>query len=324
MKVLTSIFFVAILMACAAPVPINSGQSDFVSRQELQVVSLAQEGMALFNASRFFEAEARFRKALFLDPSLENIKFNLSIVLEKAGFYPEAKQILLELISAHSDNANYLAALARVFKAEGETTLARNYLHRAREQFEDEQNLPASYNIAKALFDFELSLGNTDVAICEAESVLNDSALRQAVDSKELFNNLVLLFISTGNCGRAAAYFENNSPFYMSDESVESLFLRSQLTFCANDLIQTVDLAERASLLPGLDPVKSFELSTLNICSRFLLNEDGLLERESEQGRIEAIKQALKSGALSTLYWSPALIACAHSLNEEIEAQNSD
>ena len=130
-----------------------------------------------------------------------------------------------------------------------------------------------------------------------------------------------MLLVASGECNKASNIFEQTSVNFMPEDSVESLFLRAQIAFCNNDLEQTIEISERASILSGLDPVKSFELAAVNLCSRYLLQDQQLFQIDSEVGTFVAVKQALKSGSLSTLYWSPALISCANSMNQEVESR---
>ena len=289
------------LGSCALPVPIGSELNGFVPNKELQIVSLAREGMALFNTSRFYEAEARFRKALFLDPSLDNIKFNLATTLERIGLYAEAESIYKALIKQEGENALLHAALGRLYIAQFDYDNARKEFYRALSlaNTDDDKKLVATLN--QSLITLEFGVGHIDEAICLAREISTSAK------SPESLVQYIRLLLSAGLTQQASDALETSSDI-AADDSPNGIYLRTLVWFAMGKNEDAQELSERLLAGAALDPSMDFELRIINLNSRYIEKEPGLLEQEDTQNFIKILSESIKSSALTSLYWSPVLL----------------
>ena len=309
------------LVSCAAPIPIDEDLSPFVTRKELLVVSLAQEGMDLYNNGRLFESESRLRKALYLNPELDNVRFNLAISLEKATFFEESEKILNDLLRKYPDNYNYYAALARVKKDQGNYAESEKLFYKAADLAEKQQDLNAQLNIIRSLASLQLSQGNLAAAICHTEQAMQLSVQKALAGAPEIFVQLISLLLSEGKLEKAAYLFDQRSALYFADNSAASLYLRSQILFASGDMDEVILTSERAQIMPGADPIQKFELTVLNLAARYLIKDPKLFELQSEQYTLIALNQTLETGGLTSLYWSPQLLKTAWQMIKDPELQ---
>lgn len=112
------VLLLAILSACALPqavVPVEVG----IDRHDIKAVNLSREGLALYQKSRFEEAELKFRQALYLAPTAASIKVNLSAALRSQQLYDEAELLLNQVALEDPQALEAKAALAALLYEAG-------------------------------------------------------------------------------------------------------------------------------------------------------------------------------------------------------------
>lgn len=296
------VYVVSILGGCALPVPIGSELNGFVPPRELQIVSLAREGMALFNSSRFFEAEGKFRKALYLDPTLDNVRFNLAATLERTELYAEAEEVYLNLIKKDGEKAIYRAAYGRLLVSKGLPEAGKRQFARARVLAELEEDLPIISTLSQSLRTLEFSLGQIDEAICEAK------ALTLANKSIQSLGQYIRLLLSSGRIDQASRVLDTVGPEVILDDAVPSLYLRTLILNASQARQEALELSERVLATPALDPAIDFELRTINLISRYQDSEPELFEKKEYLEFLRILDDSLKASSLTSLYWSPQLL----------------
>lgn len=291
----------ASFFGCAAPAPIGVELNGFVSERELQVVGLAREGMQLFNDSRFFEAEARFRKALYLDPSLANVKFNLATTLERIGLFEEARGIYLGLIGSEGEKAIYHAALGRLAMSQANYSEGQREFLQARTLavLDDDKELAVSLSQSLVLLNF--GMGNIEEALCESKELL------QTTKNVDTLRQNVRLLLSNGATAEAEAVLQNIAPEIVADDTPVSLYLRTLVLNAEGQSHSALELSERVLATPALEPAIDFDLRVVNLSERFLLKDPRIFDSEESIGFVNVLSEALESNPLTSIYWSPRL-----------------
>lgn len=298
-------------LGCALPVPLGSELSGFVPAQELQVVSLAREGMALFNASRFFEAESKFRKALYLDPSLDNVKFNLATTLERTELFEEAGQIYKELIRKDGEKSIYRAAYGRLLVSEGKAEAGRDQFIIARSLALLEDDEAKVKSLSQSIVTLAFGLGRTDEALCEAK------ALCLKNQNSESLSDYLRMLISSGMVEKASRELESVGAEVLPEDSILSLYFRTLILFALGSKEEALELSERVLAYPGIDSTIEFELRVVNMIIRYQNSEAELFESDERLGFLKVLDESFKASTLTSLYWSPQLLTAAKEMLED-------
>lgn len=290
------------LSGCAKPVPFGQELNGFVDARELLVVSLAREGTHYFNKTRYYEAEARFRKSLYLEPSLSNIRFNLATTLERVGNYQEAQEIYQELIDQEGDNPLFRTAYGRLLLAYGDEGASKKEYTEARNMalLDNDKNLVIA--ISQSLASLAFRTGELDEAVCEYEMLLDLS------NSLDVFRHYIRLLLSLGRAEKAQEVLENRGPEITTDDSIVSLYLRTLILFAREEIYDALEFSERILATPNLDSQIEFELRAINLTTRYMMAEVGLFERVQSLSFLKILSEAVEANPLSTLYWSPQMI----------------
>lgn len=156
-----------LLAACALPVA-EIDHQEFVPNRDLSAVSLAREGTAYYQKSRFVEAEFSFRKALYLYPNAKNVKANLASALRASGQYDEAEDILIALNAGAPKSIEYLGSLARLYVEKGDYAAARRYFTQAYEVALEKEDFASAARFARSLSVLAFRIGDEPAALCQS------------------------------------------------------------------------------------------------------------------------------------------------------------
>jgi tetratricopeptide (TPR) repeat protein len=145
------------------------GQADaavFLSSNELLAAGLVSESITYGSKGRLFDAEARLRKALAVDPENERILFNLAVVIGQAGQYEEAIAILDSLRRTQGDKPNLLLALADIRNTQGDRRQARSLLKDAFGIYANVGNTAQAALVARSISNLAFAEGLEQEALC--------------------------------------------------------------------------------------------------------------------------------------------------------------
>ncbi len=173
----------ALLSACAIPQS-HSGFSiastneageriEFASTEDLMVSGLVTEALSYANASRFFDAEIRLRRALYLKPSNDAVAYNLAVVLSQSGQTEEAQVIIEGLVQRHPTNPNYRLALAEIYRLEGRPGDAIETLKELFWSLKRNNNIPRAVGVARSISNIAFGMGNEQEALCYSYEALS-------------------------------------------------------------------------------------------------------------------------------------------------------
>lgn len=167
------LFVLVCLVGCAVPrnpadfsiVPASGGDA-FLSSNELLVSGMVSESVTIATKGRFFDAESRLRKALFLSPGDPIISYNLAVVLGQQGYADEALSLLKQLREKQGEHPRYYLASADVYVAQGNLLKAREQLKAAFEFFIEAQNWSQAALVARSVSNLAFADGSEQEALC--------------------------------------------------------------------------------------------------------------------------------------------------------------
>jgi len=144
----------------------SGDDGEFASSKDLRVSGLVSEGLGFANVGRLYNAEARLRQAMYLEPSNDRIAFNLAVIVNQAGQSQEAKQIMQRLLGKEPRNPTYLQAMADISVSDGDHEGAKTILKDAFTIFKSAENLPRAALIARSISNIAFGMGNEQEALC--------------------------------------------------------------------------------------------------------------------------------------------------------------
>jgi tetratricopeptide (TPR) repeat protein len=157
----------------------GSEENPFLSTDQLLASGLVSESMQYGAKGRLFEAEARLRKALYLEPNNDGIKFNLAVVLGQGGNTEEALGILNQLRSALGEQPYLLVAIADIHNGLGDRDQARTELKRAFALYRGAGNDGQAAIIARSISNLAFAQGLEQEAVCYSWEALTLAASPQ-------------------------------------------------------------------------------------------------------------------------------------------------
>lgn len=190
-------------LACACALPPEVGKSNFVSREEVMVASLTEDGLAQFKSGQFGEARLTFLKAQALAPSSRPIKRNLAITFTRLGEAELALEIYRELLAEDESNPELQFEYAQALMGAGELDAALVVLKAALQKAFNMGDQKLILANARVLSDLSFRLGLEDEAICYSDTIL---AYRK--DQAEIIRHTKLL-LGVGRFEEAASLIEN-------------------------------------------------------------------------------------------------------------------
>lgn len=173
-RTLVATMMIATFVGCAIPrdhhtfsvyAP-GSEQNPFLSTDELLATGLVSESMRYGAKGRLFEAESRLRKALYLDPNNERIRFNLAVVLGQGGNSDEALDILNTLRGALGEQPYLLVATADIHNGQGDRERARAELKKAFSMYRGVANDGQAAIVARSISNLAFAQGLEQEALC--------------------------------------------------------------------------------------------------------------------------------------------------------------
>ena len=169
------------LVACAIPrdqstfsvAPTGGAGDPFISSQQLMVAGLVSESLGYGTKGRFFEAEARLRKAAYLEPTNSNIAFNLAVVLIQTGNTAEAVEILGRLRGEGWNLPQVLMALADAANIDGRREEARSLLKEAFNIYKAAGNVAQAALVSRSISNIAFAEGLEQEALCYSYEALS-------------------------------------------------------------------------------------------------------------------------------------------------------
>lgn len=147
--------------------------TEFISSSDLRVAGLVSEGLSFASIGRLYNAEARLRQALYIEPNNDRIAFNLAIVLSQAGQSQGALEIMNRLVAKEPKNPAYMQALADALEASGDHEGAKAKLKEAFVIFKENNNFPRASLIARSIANIAFGVGNEQEALCYSYEALS-------------------------------------------------------------------------------------------------------------------------------------------------------
>jgi tetratricopeptide (TPR) repeat protein len=144
----------------------GSEQNPFLSTDALLTNGLVSESILYGTKGRLFEAESRLRKALYLDPNNDGIRFNLAVVLGQGGNSEEALEILSALRNTSGEQPYLLIAIADIYNAQGERERARAELKKAFSIYRSVANDAQAAIIARSISNLAFAQGLEQESLC--------------------------------------------------------------------------------------------------------------------------------------------------------------
>jgi tetratricopeptide (TPR) repeat protein len=138
----------------------------FASPEELVISGLLVDAMGLAGATRYFEAEGRLRRALYLSPGNDKIRFNLALVLDQIGQSEEAVDILQELATRYPDRPEYRIGLGGALLSVGEKESSLRRFKEAFTIFKDNDNPARAAPLARSISNLAFGFGLEQEALC--------------------------------------------------------------------------------------------------------------------------------------------------------------
>lgn len=277
------------LMGCAIPreqttFSIPSGNPEggaFLSSQQLLVAGLVSESLRYGKKGRFFEAEVRLRRALYLDPSNNNIAFNLAVVLAQSGSTEEAMDLLEDLRVRLRNPPHVLVALADIYNAEGRYSKARELLKEAFQTYKRAENLPQAASLSRSISNIALAEGLEQEALCySSEAFALDPTAQQLG-----YHGMLLVGLNLFNDAEQfiTASITGNSALGAAPLVHHALALAK---FGRHDYKGALAQEEMAQDLLSVDPELGTEVNVV-----WWL----LMQREPAEGRSDALLEQLQS-----------------------------
>lgn len=316
---LLSLLFLA---SCALPTPERVDQN-FIPEVEIQGASLVNEGLFYFKKSRFFEAEASLRKALYLFPDADNVKASLAVVLQTNEQLDEAVSILSELIKNNPEIVEYKQSLARIYYIEGKYEESENWYREAWLMSVDKMDFLRAATISRSLSTLSFRVGYEEQSNCASEEAfILKPDNEEFVRSLKMKNALGFYQVSRD---QVVDWMQKQS--LMKDPGL--LGELAVLNFSLGDFDEATKFASLAKDLGITDGTQKFELTLLN---KFIeareektsSSEDD--EEEISEEEILQFKDQLEQITYSpvSLYWPSPFLDEADKLAKSLIAEYGD
>jgi tetratricopeptide (TPR) repeat protein len=301
------------LVACALPQDRIHSQR-FVPSPEMRAVKAYQEGLSLAARSRYVDAEFMFREALYFAPGQRNLRFNLAMVLEQMGNFPEALEILDQLLAEPVPKSDPLTSLevrfakGKLLVAEGDFEAGPLVLEQALVQAieasdwglkrpdANRQAPKVAWGlIARSLSALAFRLGDEQQALC----YLRQSRLALA-EGKEV-ERRVRVLIGIGRTEEAQQELSEYFALHRGSKDPQLLHYMSMIELAHGDMHAALDRARQA--LDSAGPGASIENENLLIrtLARKELErlgetvaEESTLGRKGKRAALRRAKQAAK------------------------------
>lgn len=307
------------LVSCALPSPEYETQ-DFIPREDILANSLYQDGVEMYRAGRFMDAELKLRQASFLFPQAENIRSNLALILKSNGNYVEANNIYLDLIKRYPEAYDYQFALADSYFREKRFKEASKYFEKAILNYEAFPDPTKAAQAARSLASLKFLEGDEPGALCGSMD-----ALVYSPSSDQVIRHIKILL--------ALGYYEqahqNLLPLVANPSDVKDpvLLRLAALTFASIEKIDEakkfVDLANE-SQAAGLKDTDAELLRISEVMAYKFPPEKKEGEEESEEeenAKAEEAKKNVIFNEQNLLYWPANMLELYQEYQAKILAE---
>lgn len=306
------------LCSCALPAA-KREQQDFIPDQEISIIEYVNNGLSYFQKGRFSEAEARFRKALYLAPGTANILLNLALTLEQLGQYEEADEILKGLIGQYPQVYKYQFARAHLYLSMEDYPQAIQTYERIYQNSLDDEFPAFATSAARSLATLHFELGNEEQARCYSTlAQISTANLEQRVRHAR-----ILL---------ASSFYDELILAYRVDELLQTeggkadLLVELAMALFANGDIEKAKLLSlRAHQLPFEDATLRADLDLLDAVIRKLHPEDSSEDSEEDPQILEEqLEQELLLFEIdyfanpASIYWPAPLLAAIAKIKSDL------
>jgi tetratricopeptide (TPR) repeat protein len=291
------------LVSCAPPPSTTVVERDiFIPERERLTVRLAREGLGYFNKSRYVDADASFRQALYLEPRAKNIVANLAMTLAVQGQIDESEVLYLGLLRESPRSVEILSGLAYAYFSGARYEESKTYYQKALERALDDGDNSTAASLARSLASLYFRIGDEESAVCfsgQAAQIKGnlDETLRHA-----------RLLTGIGAYGRAN---EIVMGFARERELTTDPRVQAQLAmsfFGLGKLDSARQFVESALEVPTLPSEEKFSARLLfaelnRLEGRDFGDQKSVAESSTEE---EAVRTASQQSL--ALYWPPSLV----------------
>lgn len=322
MKSLAHAIAIALLLSgCALPAP--DERQSFVPERELDVVSLAREGLAYYKKSRFVDAEFAFRRALYKHPGAPNLRANLAAALRETGQFAEAEDILLALHGTAKKSTEYAAALGQLYLRREDYTSARKFYTLALELALKSQEFADASGFARSLAVIAFRIGDEAEALCQSALAL---LLRE--DATEMRRHARLL-LATNRVDKARTVLTAYLNQAAGNRDPELMHQLAMAQFALGNYREAADLERSVVEIAGEERGLLLEARVLLYLSERRLGqttqsaaealEDAAEAQAAAQEEFESDLDAIPDR--SDLYWPAAVVEELQYLQQEKESR---
>lgn len=299
---------------CAAPAP-EFERQQFVPKIEIVVNSLYQEGVRLYRAGRFIDAELKLRQAIYLFPTADNITANLALVLKNSGMLDEAVSIYRSLIEKYPKVYDYKFSLADAALRKGENEKAYRLFREAMLGFEAAGDTVNAAQTARHLATLYFIAGDEENALCYSAI-----AMTYLPTAEQQFRHIKLLN-SAGYTEKAVAAIK---PFLTDLSAVKdpSLLKLAAITFYPSDVEDSKKFLQLAVDYQSSASTIDAELETLRRVYAFKFPEPAAEEElETEEEEEEAV---IVFNEQAVLYWPVELEVAYREYQQQFEIETEN
>lgn len=302
-----------LMSACAVPrtqtdfsLSRQGGSGDdfqFVSSTDLRVSGLVSEGLGFAAIGRLYNAEARLRQALYLEPNNDRIAFNLAVVLNQAGQSQEALEILRRLVAKEPRNPTYLQALADALAIVGEHEEARAKLKEVFVMFKEANNLPRAALIARSISNLAFGFGNEQEALCYSYEAFTLTPLAPQVSAH------IRLLVALNLFDEAKSFAQSQGALALEPAALHALAMAKYATGDFRGAVESEESAlGRVAQAPGL----GMEMNAAWVIMKQQVPDtaDTKSETESDERRLElqeGVVQFADRAPYEIVMWPTAL-----------------
>lgn len=284
-----------LMSACAVPrtytdfslsrQSVNGEGPEFISSTDLRVSGLVSEGLGFAAIGRLYNAEARLRQALYLEPHNDRIAFNLAAILNQAGQSQEALEILRRLVAKEPRNPNYLQALADAVAIEGDHEEAKAKLKEVFVIFKEAHNLPRAALIARSISNIAFGFGNEQEALCYSYEAFTLTPLASQVSAH------LRLLVALNLFEEAKSFAQSQGALALEPAALHALAMAKYATGDFRGAVETEENAlGRVAQAPGLGQ----EMNAAWLIMKQQVPDTGEISSESDERRLELQEGAVQ------------------------------
>ena len=241
-------------------------------------MSLAEEGVRLFRASRYLESELRLRESLYLYPSADPVRMNLAATLEAQGLTDEALAIYKGYLAKNPRSLVLLQHIARAFVAGSDYPAAISAYTQIAEQALERADPGTAAQALRSLASLHFRVGEEENALCRSAE-----ALAVKNDVEETLKHAKLL-LASAQYARAEELLVATIGTFQVPAHPEILRELAVASFGAQKFDQAIKYAENALDTRAVPPEKEAEVQLIINASHLMKGDT--LDEEEELARV--------------------------------------